>query len=157
MGDGPVWAVVGASIAGLFTLAVQKLRGQTDETVAVMGQWKALLDAHKQTADAEIATLKERISTIEKELVQVRDKASKDLIKVRDQASRDLAEQRKRHAAEREADQKKHEAEMAQMRALNEGLQRIVAQNSQSTAHLIGETPVTGALKRALPPPEDQE
>jgi predicted nucleic acid-binding Zn-ribbon protein len=147
MGDGPVWAVVGAMIAGVFTIAVQKLRGQTTETVAVMEQWKDLLDAHKQTSEAEIRALKERLSALEKELADVRDQASKD-----------MAELRRKHADEIDEMRKKHRDEMRTMRELNDGLQRMIAQNSQSTAQLIGDTPVSDPLKRSFPAiPSEEE
>jgi predicted nuclease with TOPRIM domain len=83
MGDGPIWAAVGALIAGLFTLGAQKLRGQTDETVAVMTQWKELLDAHKESSESEIRALKDRLNSVEKELADVRDQASKDMAELR--------------------------------------------------------------------------
>jgi cell division protein FtsB len=50
---------------------------------------------------------------------------------------------RKKHADEMEAMRTRHRVEMRQMRDLNEGLQRMIAQNSQSTAHLISDSPVT--------------
>lgn len=131
--DGPLWAVVGAVVAGLFALIVQALRGKTDETVAVLSHWQELLDAHKASATAEIAALKGRVSDLEKVVADVRDQASKD-----------AAELRKRHADEMDAMRVKHRAEMRGMRELNEGLQRMIAQNSQSTAQLMGDSPVIG-------------
>lgn len=124
--EGPLWALVAAAITGAVTLLVQRLRGQTDETVAVMAQWKELLEAHRASADAEIKALKERINAVEKELAEVRDQSSKD-----------MAELRKRHSSEIDEMRKKHRDEMRKMRELNEGLQRMIAQNSRSTAQMI--------------------
>ena len=138
MGEGPLWAVVGAALTGLFAFLVQKLRGQTDETVAVLGQWQELLDAHKASSNAEIAALKARLSEVEKELAQVRN-----------QASIDMAALRKQHATEMDEMRKRHRLEMRQLRELNDGLQRMIAQNSKSTAQLMGDSPATNSLRRA--------
>ena len=145
MGDGPLWAAAGAFVAGLFTLLVQKLRGQTDETVAVLGQWQELLNAHKASAAQEISLLKDRVGALEKELAEVRDTASKD-----------MAELRRTHAKELEEVRTKHRTEMKSLRDLNEGLQRMIAQNSQSTAQLISDDPAKATLKRAFPTAEEE-
>jgi hypothetical protein len=63
----------------------------------------------------------------------------------------ELAEVRRSHSGEIEEMRKTHRAEMRTLRALNDGLQRMIAQNSQSTAHLIGETPASGSLNAAYP------
>lgn len=55
-----------------------------------------------------------------------------------------IAELQATHSKELEEMRRTHRAEMRAMRELNEGLQRQIAQNSQSTAHLMGDTPVTG-------------
>src|SRR3712207_247236 len=138
VGDGPLWAAAGALIAGIFTLLAQKLRGKTDETVAVLGQWQELLNAHKASAAQEIALLKGRVGMLEKELAEVRDTASKG-----------MAELRKAHATELDEVRTKHRTEMKSLRELNEGLQRMIAQNSQSTAQLISEDPTKASLKKA--------
>jgi hypothetical protein len=52
---------------------------------------------------------------------------------------KELAVVRRRHSDEIEEMRNKHRAEMRALRELNEGLQRSIAQNSQSTAHLMGE------------------
>jgi hypothetical protein len=59
------------------------------------------------------------------------------------QLEEQLAEVRRAHSDEIEEIRRQHRAEMKAMRELNEGLQRQIAQNSRSTAHLIGESPVT--------------
>lgn len=52
-----------------------------------------------------------------------------------------LAEVRRVHAREIDEMRTKHRAEIGAMRELNEGLQRQIAQNSQSTAQLLGDLP----------------
>lgn len=59
------------------------------------------------------------------------------------QLEKDLSDVRRAHSAELEEMRRKHRAEMRVLRELNEGLQRQIAQNSQSTAHLMGGDPVT--------------
>lgn len=56
---------------------------------------------------------------------------------------RELAKVRREHADEIDEMRAKHRAEMRALRELNEGLQRQIAQNSHSTAHLMGNDPVT--------------
>lgn len=51
----------------------------------------------------------------------------------------ELANVRRKHADEIDEIRNKHRAEMKAMRELNEGLQRAIAQNSHSSAHLIGD------------------
>lgn len=58
-----------------------------------------------------------------------------------------LADVRRAHSDEMEEMRRKHRAEMRVLRELNDGLQRQIAQNSRSAAHLIGETPVTRERK----------
>jgi hypothetical protein len=55
----------------------------------------------------------------------------------------ELAQVRRDHATEIEEMRKRHRSEMRAMRELNEGLQRQIAQNSQSTAQLLSNSPVT--------------
>lgn len=50
-----------------------------------------------------------------------------------------LANVRRAHANEIDEMRNKHRAEMKALRELNEGLQRQIAQNSQSTANLMGD------------------
>lgn len=54
-----------------------------------------------------------------------------------------FADYRTKMAGEIEALHKSHRAEMRALRAQNDGLQRIILQNSQSSAQLISESPVT--------------
>lgn len=145
MSEGPLWALIAAVVSGLFVWLTQRLRGQTDETVAVLGQWERLLDAHKQAAAAEIAALKERLTAVEKELAEVRDQASKDMAALRQQHSREIDEMRT-----------KHRAEMKELRENNAGLQRMIAQNSQSMAYRMGRDEASEPLNTAFPPVEDE-
>ena len=50
---------------------------------------------------------------------------------------RQIAELRRSHTDEIEEMRREHRAELDALHKLNEGLQRQIAQNSQSTAHLI--------------------
>ena len=52
---------------------------------------------------------------------------------------KELAEVRRAHAAELEEMRREHRAELSALHRLNEGLQRQIAQNSHSTASLIGD------------------
>lgn len=104
------WAAVGAALGAFLT-----------------GLFAWLTQRSKGSTDIEVAVLAEwqklnaalsaRLTAVEKE----------------------LAELRIRHAEEIEELRETHRAEMTVMREQNEGLQRQIAQNSQSTAHLIGD------------------
>jgi hypothetical protein len=93
----------------------------------ITGLFGWLAQRGKSTAEIEVAVmaewqklnaaLSERVSALERELSEVRRTHAKELDEMRD----------------------KHRAEMRRLRELNEGLQRQIAQNSQSTAHLMGE------------------
>jgi uncharacterized protein YlxW (UPF0749 family) len=67
------------------------------------------------------AALSERVSALEKELAEVRRSYANELDRMRS----------------------RHRDEMRSQRELNEGLQRQIAQNSQSAAQLLGASPVT--------------
>lgn len=110
MPDSVSWGAVGAVIGA-----------------AITGFFAWLAQRGKSHAEIEVAVLAEwqklnsalsdRVSALELELSNVRRKHADEIDEIRN----------------------KHRAEMKAMRELNEGLQRAIAQNSQSTAHIIGE------------------
>lgn len=56
----------------------------------------------------------------------------------------ELAAAQKLHVEQMAEKRTQHEAELKAMRIMNEGLLRIIAQNSQSKAQLLSLTPVSG-------------
>lgn len=110
MGWGAIGLVVGALLTGLFGWLAQRSKSDSDVEVAVLAEWQKLN-----------AALSDRLSAVEKEFADYRNKMSAELEKLRG----------------------KHRAEMRALRDLNEGLQRQIAQNSQSAAHLFGNAPNT--------------
>jgi Skp family chaperone for outer membrane proteins len=116
-----VSALVSAVITGLFSWLAMRTKGETDHSVAVLAEWSKLNEA-----------LADRLAAVEKECAQMRKDHAEEIENIR----RD-------HSAEMDDMRRKHRAEMGEMRKLNEGLQRMIAQNSQSTAYLVSETPVT--------------
>lgn len=110
-----IGAVIGAIIAGFFAWLTQRNKGQTDTEVAVLAEWAKLNEA-----------LSNRLAAVEKEFAEYRQQIAKEF--------EDL---RTRHSNEMDEMRKTHRAEMRAMRELNDGLQRQIAQNSQSAAHLI--------------------
>lgn len=121
LGWGAIGAVIGVFLTGLFGWLTQRSKGETDQGVAVLAEWGKLNDA-----------LKARIEAVEKECAEMR----------REHAA-EVDDMHRRHRAEVDEMRRQHRAEMRAMRELNEGLQRMIAQNSQSTAYLIGDSPVT--------------
>jgi hypothetical protein len=120
-GVGAIGAVIGAAVAGFFAWLAQRTKGESDHSVAVLAEWGKL---NKGLAD--------RLAAVEKAFADYRQQVAADMAKMREDCRRENEEMRV-----------KHRAEMRALRELNEGLQRMIAQNSQSTAHLIGELPVT--------------
>lgn len=108
------WAGIGAAVGAFLT-----------------GLFAWLVQRSKAGTDIEVAVLAEwqklnaalsgRVSDLEEQLAAVR----------------------RAHADEIDEMRKRHRAEMAALRSLNEGLQRQIAQNSQSTAQMLSESPVT--------------
>jgi uncharacterized protein YicC (UPF0701 family) len=110
-------AAVGALITGFFAWVVQRVKAGSDIEVAVLAEWQKLN-----------AALSQRVSALEKELGEVRRSHSTELEEMREKS---------------EARAQEHRAEVAELRRLNDGLQRQIAQNSQSTASLLSRSPVT--------------
>lgn len=114
-----IGAAIGAIVTGFFAWLVQQSKGEVDRDVAVITQWEKLTSA-----------LSARISAIEKELADVRSNHATEIEEIR-----------RAHSAEIEEMRRTHRAEMRALRDLNQGLQRQIAQNSSSTAHLMGDLP----------------
>jgi hypothetical protein len=110
------WAGIGAAIGGLVT-----------------GLFAWLSQRAKGGADIEVAVIAEW----QKLNAALSDRVS--------QLERDLSDVRRAHANEIDEIRKTHRAEMRGLRELNEGLQRQIAQNSQSTANLLSRSPTKGS------------
>lgn len=128
-----LWTAIGALVTGLLAWLTQRSKGDTDRDVAVIAQWEKLTSA-----------LSGRISAVEAELAAVRTAHANE-----------IDELRRTHRAEIDEMRKTHRIEMRTMRELNEGLQRMIAQDSQSTARLISDSPISGSLNRAYPTDEE--
>jgi hypothetical protein len=128
LGWGALWAAVGAFVTGLLAWLTQRSKGDSDRDVAVIAQWEKLT-----------AALSARISDVESQLAQVRSAHAAE-----------IDELRRTHRTEIDEMRKTHRVEMRAMRELNEGLQRMIAQDSQSTARLLGDTPISGSLHKAF-------
>lgn len=115
------WAAVGGAIGafftGLFAWLAQRTQGASSIEVAVLSEWQKLN-----------AALSDRLSAVEQEFA-----------KYRIDMSREMALRDRQHAEELREIREKHRSEMRALRELNEGLQRQIAQNSQSGANLLGD------------------
>lgn len=127
IGWGAFGAVFGTAITAIFAWMAQRNKGQVEETVAVRQQWEKLT-----------GSLATRLSTVEREFAEYRQQMAKQ-----------IADMEQRHAAERREERRRHDAELRAMRELNEGLQRQIAQNSQSVAHRLGDPEGTAVTKAA--------
>lgn len=110
--NGVGWTVVGVAI-GAFITGLFGWLGQRTKSGAEI---EVAVLAEWQKLNAALA---ERVSMLEKQLADVR----------------------RQHADEIDEMRRQHRAEMSHLRELNEGLQRQIAQNSQSTAHMMGDFP----------------
>jgi methyl-accepting chemotaxis protein len=124
MGGDFSWAgigvAIGAFVTGLFAWLAQRSKSGTDIEVAVLAEWQKLNGA-----------LSKRLADVEQEFADYRRRISDEFEQLRD-----------KHAAEVNEMREGHRAEMRALRELNDGLQRQIAQNSKSTAQLLGRTPV---------------
>ena len=113
-----IGAAGGGFFTGIFAWLSQRLKAGSDVEVAVLAEWQKLNRA-----------LSERLSAVETELAKVRIEHAEEIEKIR-----------RSHANEIDEMRKQHRAEMRTLRNLNDGLQRAIAQNSQSAAQLLGKT-----------------
>ena len=116
-GIGALGVAIGAFIAGLWAWLTQKSKGGTDVEVAAIGEWQKLYKA-----------LSGRVSELE--LARARD---------REEHAREVAQLIKDHSDAMEALKANHREEMKELRNYCEGLERHIAQNSQSRAHLLSD------------------
>lgn len=130
MGAGALWALAGAAITGLFTWLAQRGKNKTDQSVAVLEQWSKL--------NSGLAT---RLADVERDCAQMRRDHGDEIEKMRKDHAAEMEAMRKAHTAEVDDMRAKHRTDMRAMRLLNEGLQRQIAQNSQSTAYLVSDSP----------------
>jgi hypothetical protein len=119
-GIGAVGALIGAAVTGFFSWLSQRSKSDTDQSLAVLDQWSKL---NKGLAD--------RLAAVEKAFADYRT-----------QIADEFEAMRKKHADELDDMRRRHRVEMRAMREMNEGLQRMIAQNSQSTVHLLGRSPI---------------
>jgi Skp family chaperone for outer membrane proteins len=120
---GAIGAAIGAFVTGIFAWLTQRQKGSTEQSVAVLAEWSKLNEA-----------LADRLAAVEKECAQMRKDHAAEIENIR----RD-------HSAEMDALWTKHRRDMRAQRELNEGLQRMIAANSQSAAYLISDSPVSQA------------
>jgi cell shape-determining protein MreC len=111
---------IGGTITVLFGFWTQRRKSDIDESALVLGKWKELVDQHQQA----IKDIREEFSEYKRT------------------ALFEIAELRERLA---EAENRIRELETE-----NAGLKRAIAQNSQSTATLLGSTPIRGSGGRNL-------
>jgi hypothetical protein len=116
-----IGAIVGGMLTGLFAWLTQRTKAGSDVEVAVLSEWQKLNGA-----------LSSRLSAVEKDFAAYRTCVAEK-----------FEELRAKHSTEIDEMRKQHRAEMRAMRELNEGLQRQIAQNSQSAAQLLSASPVT--------------
>lgn len=131
---GAIGVFIGGIVTGLFAWLVQKSKGGTDTELAVLAQWEKLTKGWA-----------ERLSAVEKDFSEYRTKMSKEIEELRRDHAAELEKIRRDHSAEIDEMRTKHRTEMRKLREQNDGLLKMIAQNSRSTAQLMGDTPVTQA------------
>jgi TolA-binding protein len=119
VGTTGAFAVLAAIVGGVFGWLVQRGKSESDQSVAVLAEWSKLNTG-----------LARRLTDVERECAQMRKDHAAEIERIGQE-----------HAAQLNEMRDKHRAEMRSMRELNEGLQRMIAQNSKSTAYLIGDFP----------------
>ena len=123
-----IFGGIGAAITGAFAWLVQKSKGHSDVEVAVLAEWSKLNTAWSEAKAA-----------VEQEFTEYRKTVAAEFEKLRTEHAAEVESIRREHSQEFDELRRKHREEMREQRLLNEGLQRMIAQNSQSTAHLIGD------------------
>lgn len=117
----------GGWIIGALTLLVTFLanrrKGQIDESALVLGKWKELVDQHQLA-----------IKDIREEFAEYKRSAMAEIGELRDRLS-------------------KAEHRIVELELENAGLKRAIAQNSQSTAQMLGDA-ITGQGGRIREQPE---
>lgn len=120
LGDGPVWGAIGAAVAGLFAwfaslgrTKVDSKKVDVDESGALFGGWKSLFEEVR----AEATALRERVEHLEKLVGDMQERYSNAIAKIKSEHQEEL----RRHLDEINA------------------LRRHIAQNAQSTLHMMGD------------------
>lgn len=129
---GAIGAALGAFVAGLWTWLTQRGRSRTEIEIAALAEWKEI---SKGWAD--------RLEAVERDFAAYRTKMAEDIEELRRDHAAELEKIRRDHADELDEIRRHHRTEMKKLRDHAEGLERQIAQNSQSTAHLMGDSPVT--------------
>lgn len=114
-GIGAIGVAIGGFITGLWAWLTQRSKGGTDIEVAAIAEWEKLYRA-----------LSGRVSALEQQLADVRSAHAQEIEQIM-----------KDHIAAMDALRENHRAEMKKLRTYCEGLERQIAQNSRSTAHLL--------------------
>jgi F0F1-type ATP synthase membrane subunit b/b' len=130
LGWAAAWAFLGAAVTGLFAWLTGRARARVDEGASVRAEWEKLNGA-----------LAERLGTVEKEFAAYRSQMAREIEDIRRAHGTEIEEIRRAHNREMDEIRKRHRAEMKAQRDLNEGLQRTIIQNSQSSAQLLGDEP----------------
>lgn len=125
--EGNAFAQWGGWVIGVLTLAVTFLanrrKGQIDESALVLGKWKELVDQHQLA-----------IKDIREEFADYKRTAMAEIAELRERLG-------------------KAEHRIVELELENAGLKRAIAQNSQSTAQMLGDG-ITGRGGRIKEPKE---
>lgn len=105
------WVV--SAVLAIITIATQLRKARTDESAIALQMWEGLARAHS----TEIQALTDRLTLAEKQ----------------------IAEMRLQHAKAEADRERQHQEEMKALRTENESLMRMIIQNSQSTAQMMGD------------------
>lgn len=108
---GAVSGWVVAIVAPLLVFLATNRKTDVDESAMILGKWKELVEAHEKA----IAAVREEFATYRKSALE------------------EIADLRTRLSAA--------ERRIGELETENAGLKRAIAQNSQSTAHLLGGRP----------------
>lgn len=116
-----------AIVTVVITFLVNWRKGRVDESALILGKWKDLVDAH----EAQIKRLNEDFDAHREE-------------------ARAEGRRRDERIALLERENGALKVKIAALEDENAGLKRMIAQNSQSTAHMIGR-PGDAAVSKANP------
>lgn len=142
-GVGAIGATIGAAITGLFAWLSQRGKIDSDKETAALAEWSKLYEA----VSAERAKVEEECAQLRRQhserMAELRKAHATEIEQIMRDHGEAMAALRTNHNDEiRERDRAFSEAEQ-KWRELNEGLQRMIAQQTQSAAALLGDSPVT--------------
>lgn len=131
---GAIGVAIGGFITGLWAWFTQRTKGQSETEIAVLAEWSKLNSG-----------LSARLTEVERDCAQMRRDHADEIDKMRKAHAEEMEAMRLAHGNEMEAMRRTHAAEIDEMRTKlrserqrREGLERQFAQNSQSSAALIG-------------------